>query len=181
MTYSAGAASGVEKPTRPEKSQAGTRGNWLAYEDEVDEAVIKSLTQEEALALRAKYPLLSPWRVVAAQAAMGGVIALLWFLWAGAGSKAWLSALGGAAVVVVPNALMAWGISRLLRELPVAAVLGFMFWELVKIMLAAALLGAVVKWMPDLSWPALLVALIGCLKVNWLALLWQGRMKRDGH
>jgi ATP synthase protein I len=28
---------------------------------------------------------------------------------------------------------------------------------------------------PDLSWPALLVALVVCVKVNWLALLWRRR------
>ncbi len=157
--------------------------NWKAWEedDEAETQAFKSLTPEEVQALRARHPLVSPGRVVAAQAVMGVVIALLWWSFTEAGSKAWLSALSGAAVVVIPNALMAWGISRLFRGLASAAALGFMIWELIKIMLAVALLGAVAKWMPDLSWPALLVALIGCLKVNWLALLWQGRMKRDGH
>jgi len=28
-----------------------------------------------------------------------------------------------------------------------------------------------------LSWPALLVALVLCIKVYWLALLWRGRPK----
>src|SRR6478609_3044935 len=152
----------------------------LDWDDEVAEPPFKTLTREEAQALRAKNPPLSPWRVVAAQAVMGGVIVLLWWFFTGSGGKAW-SALCGATAVVVPNALMAWGMSRLFRGLPSAAAVGFMFWELVKIMLAVAILAAAAKWMPDLSWPALLVALIGCLKVNWLALLWQGRKKRDGH
>jgi ATP synthase protein I len=76
---------------------------------------------------------------------------------------------------------MAWGVTRLFRGHPSAMVVGFMFWELIKIMLTVAILAAVAKWMPDLSWPALLVALVGCLKINWLALLWRGRKKRDGH
>jgi ATP synthase protein I len=151
------------------------------WTDEVAEPPFKALTREEAQALRARQPpLLSPWQVVAAQAAVGGAIALIWWLATGSGGKAG-SALCGAAAVVLPNALMAWGIARALRGLPGAAVLGFMVWELIKIMSAAAILAAAAKWMPDLSWPALLVALIGCLKVNWLALLWRGRMKRDGH
>jgi ATP synthase protein I len=29
----------------------------------------------------------------------------------------------------------------------------------------------------DLSWPALLVTMVLCMKVNWLALLWQGRAR----
>ena len=156
---------------------------WARWEneDEAEPQAFKALTSEEAQALRARHPSVSPERVVAVQAVMGVAIALLWWCFAGAGSKAWLSALGGAAVVVIPNALMAWGIAGLFRGFASVAMLGFMFWELIKIMSAIALLGAVVKWMPDLSWPALLVALIGCLKVNWLALLWQGRVKRDGH
>jgi ATP synthase protein I len=28
---------------------------------------------------------------------------------------------------------------------------------------------------PDLSWPALLVALVVCIKVYWIALSWRGR------
>ena len=51
----------------------------------------------------------------------------------------------------------------------------FMFWEMVKIGVAVAMLLAAPRVVPDLSWPALLVAMIVCMKVNWLALLWRGR------
>jgi len=155
----------------------------MDWEDEAEEAEnkpFKALTREEAEVLRAKHPPLSPWRVVAAQAVAGGVIAGLWWLFTGDGGKAW-SALWGAAAVVLPNALMAWGMTGLFRGVPGAAVLGFMFWELIKIMLSVAMLAAAAKWMPDLSWPAMLVALIGCLKVNGLALLLQGRQSRMGN
>jgi ATP synthase protein I len=30
-----------------------------------------------------------------------------------------------------------------------------------------------------LNWPALLVAVVACLQVNWLALLWRGRAKKN--
>jgi len=40
---------------------------------------------------------------------------------------------------------------------PGAAVFGFMFWELVKIAVAVAMLVAAPRVVPDLSWPALLV------------------------
>jgi ATP synthase protein I len=149
-------------------------------EDQAELESFKTLTREEAEVLRAKYPPLSPWRVVAVQAVVGGVIAVLWWLFTGLGANAW-SALCGAAAVVLPNALMAWGMTGLFRGVPGAAVLGFMFWELIKIMLTVAALVAAAIWMPDLSWPAMLVALIGCLKVNWLALLWQGRKSRNGN
>lgn len=156
---------------------------WKVLEDEAEaiEPPFKTLSAEEARVLRGRISSLKPSQVVVAQAVCGLLIALAWWLATGSLGKAG-SALWGAAAVVVPNALMAWGMARALRGFPAAAAAGFMFWELIKIMLAVALLAAAAKWMPDLSWPALLVALIGCLKVNWLALLWQGRRKnRDGH
>ena len=185
----AGNVSEAEQPPISGRNSAVSQGVQnraaaLAWDDdEVEEETFKALTREEAQALRAKHPPLSPWRVVIAQAVMGVVMALLWLLVTGQGSKGW-SALAGAAAVVLPNAMMAWGMTGLSRAVPGAEVLGFMFWELIKIMSSVAMLAAIVRWMPDLSWPALLVALIGCLKVNWLALLLQGRLKqkqRDGY
>ena len=164
-------------------TQAALNAKPVVWDDEAQEPPFKVLTREEAQALRAKHPPLSPWRVVAVQALLGGVIVLLWWVLTGESGKAW-SALSGVAAVVVPNALMAWGMTRLFRGVPGAAVVGFMFWELIKIMLAVAILVAVAVQMPDLNWPALLVGLIGCLKVNWLALLWQGhvsKVQRDGN
>lgn len=151
----------------------------LVDEEEVrvEEAPFKTLTAIEAKALVARNPQLSPWRVVGLQTVVGLVIAGLWWLATEQSGAAW-SALCGVAAVVLPNALMAWGMTRLFRGIPGAAVLGFMFWELIKIMTAVALLAAAAKWMPDLNWPALLVGLIGCLKVNWLALLLQSWMSR---
>jgi ATP synthase protein I len=50
-----------------------------------------------------------------------------------------------------------------------------MFWEMVKIGVAVALLAAAPRVVQGLSWPALLVAMVVCMKVNWLALLWRRR------
>jgi ATP synthase protein I len=50
-----------------------------------------------------------------------------------------------------------------------------MFWEMVKIAVAVAMLAAAPRVVPDLSWPAMLVAMIVCMKVNWVALFWQRR------
>ena len=87
---------------------------------------------------------------------------------------AW-SALYGAAVTVIPSALLARGMTRRTSSSPGAAVFGFMFWELVKIAVAVAMLVAAPRVVPDLSWPALLVAMIVCVKVHWLSLLWRRR------
>ena len=148
-------------------------------EDAVEEASFKALTREEVQALRAKHPPLSPWRVVMVQAVAGLVVTVLAYLFTSKGGTVW-SALYGAAAVVVPGALMARGMtSQISRGNPGAVVFGFMLWEFLKIAVAVAMLVAAPKVVPNLSWPALLVAMVVCMKVNWLALLWQGRMKNN--
>lgn len=146
------------------------------------EAAFKPLTREEAQALRARNPAISPWRVVAIQAAAGLVCAALWWLFT-QGSGRWWSALYGAIAVVVPNALMAWGMTRRPVADAGAALLSMMFWESIKIFLVIAILVAMVKTASDLDWLALLLTMIVCLKINWLALLRRGRFKKisDGN
>lgn len=147
--------------------------------DESDEPPFKTLTPEEAQALRARFPKLSPWRVVAVQAVAGLVVAALAYAFTGEAAGMW-SALYGAAAVVMPGALFARGMARQTnRANPGAAVFGFMLWEFVKIALTVAMLVAAAKVVPDLSWPALLAAMVVCMKVNWLAPLWWGRVKNN--
>lgn len=141
--------------------------DWDA--DEVDTAPFKVLTPEEAQALRARLPTVSPWHVVGAQAVVGLLCAVLVWAVTQRSAAAW-SALYGALTVVLPGALMARGVTRRTRS-PAAAVASFMFWELMKIVLAVAMLVAAAKWAPGLSWPALLVAMVVCMKLGWLALL----------
>jgi len=132
------------------------------------------LSREEAQSLRAGWPKWSPWRLVMVQALAGVVMAALWWLFTQESSKAW-SALCGAIAVVVPNGLMAWGATRRTVTDAGAALLSMMFWESVKILLAIAILVVVAKRVADLSWLAMLVTMILCLKVNWLVLLTRGR------
>ena len=100
-------------------------------------------------------------------------------LWGLLGSRhaQWWSALCGAIAVVVPTALMAWGITRRPVAHAGAALASLMSWELIKIVLVAALLLAAIRWVPDLSWTAMLLTMVGCLKVYWLVLFRQGRKK----
>jgi len=133
------------------------------------------LTREQAAAYRAANPPLSPWRVVAVQAAVGLVVAAF-----GAATTAEVmvgaSALYGAAVVVVPGALMAWGMSRRPAGMTTpAGAAGFMLWALVKIVVAVLLLVLAPRVLHPLSWLALLAGMVVCLKVYWVALLWRGR------
>jgi ATP synthase protein I len=140
----------------------------------VEDPPFEPLTPEQAQALRARHPPTSPWRVVAAQVVAGALCAALTWGITHRSGAAW-SALYGAAATVLPNALLARGMTRRSSSDPGAAVLGFMFWEMVKIAVAVAMLVAAPRVVPDLSWPALLVAMIVGVKVNWLALLWQRR------
>jgi ATP synthase protein I len=102
------------------------------------------------------------------------VAALAWLLM-GEISYFW-SALYGAVTVVVPGALMARGMtSRLSSVAPGVSAVSFMLWESVKMAVSVALLVGAPKLVPHLSWPALLVALVLCIKVYWVALAWRGR------
>ena len=60
-----------------------------------------------------------------------------------------------------------------------AAQVRFLMWAFVKLGVAAAMLAAAARVVPDLSWPALLVAMVVCLKVYAWALLWQRRVKKN--
>lgn len=138
-----------------------------------EEEDFRRLTHEEAQRLRAGIPQVSPWRVVAAQAVAGLVCwAVIWLV-TRSGGAAW-SSLYGAAAVVLPSALLARGMTRGTRS-PVAAAAGFLFWEMLKIGVAVAMLVIAARVVPALSWPALLITMVVCMKVNWVALMWRAR------
>jgi ATP synthase protein I len=144
-------------------------------EDEVAARNFKALTREQAQALRAKDPPLSPWRVILVQVGVGLVTALLAAFVIGNSVWAW-SVLYGTACVVVPGALMARGMtSRLSSVSPGASAVSFMLWEVVKIGVSVVMLMLAPRLLQPMSWPALLVGLVLCMKVYWLALLWRGR------
>jgi ATP synthase protein I len=149
----------------------------LAETDESDawgRAPAEVLTPEQARALRARSGSLSPWTVVMVQVGAGLLVAALVGLVVGAQASVW-SALYGAATVVIPSALLARGITRARGLEARAAALNFMLWELMKMGLSVVMLVASVWVLPQVSWGALLVAMLVCMKMNWLALLWRGR------
>ena len=135
----------------------------------------KPWTAAQAAVWRLQHPRVSPWRVVAAQWAAGLVCAgVAWAVWRNAGVAG--SALYGAAVVGIPSALLARGMTRGTRN-PVAAAAVFMFWEMLKLGVAVTMLVIASRVVANLSWPAMLATMVVCIKVNWLALLWRGRRK----
>ena len=87
-----------------------------------------------------------------------------------------VSALYGAAVVVIPALLMARGTtSPLSRMSPATGALSVLVWAMVKIGASVLLLVAAPRVVQGLSWPALLIALVLCMQIYGLALLWRGR------
>jgi len=158
------------------KNERHVRGN--RWDDEVDPAEDKPfrvLSREEAQVLSRQLKSVSPWRVVGVQVLVGVLVALVAWLISGGVSVGW-SALYGAAAVVVPGVLMARGMtSQFSSQSPGAGALGFMVWELVKIGVSIAMLALASRVVQPVSWPALLVAMVLCMKVYWLALSWRGR------
>jgi ATP synthase protein I len=162
-------------PNRWDEEEAGA-DSWAASMG-LEAKAFKPLTKEEASALRAKEPPLSPWRVVVVQAVVGVVAALLAGLVTRRQEVAW-SVLYGATTVVLPGALMARGMtSRISSMSPGSSAVSFMLWEMVKIAVSVVMLMLAPKLVQPLVWPALLVGLVLGMKVYWLALLWRGRSR----
>lgn len=146
---------------------------WDDAAQAAEEAPAEPLTREQAQALRKRLKSVSPWQVVVAQAVVGVVCAALAWALTQRGDIG-VSALYGAATAVVPSALLARGMGRRSAN-AVTAAAGFLVWEMVKIGVAVAMLLLAPRIVQPLSWPALLVGLVVCIKVNWLALAWRGR------
>ncbi len=160
----------------PVKSKAPAPGSW---EDGDKDPEFKPLDHDEASQWRASQPKLSAWRVVGAQTLVGLVAGALVWLFTRSESVAW-SVLYGAASVVIPTALMAWGVtsSALSRKASghvVSAFMSFVLWEGVKLLLSVAMLWSAPRIVPDLNWLALVAGLVVVLKVYWFGFWIQTR------
>ena len=154
----------------------GHHAVWDDAADEESDKSFKRLSREEAAALRAQEPPVSPWRVIAVQAAVGVIAALIGWGVTGMTAVGW-SMLYGAATVVLPGALLARGMTSQLSSMaPSTSAVSFMLWEMVKIGVSVVMLVIANKIVQPLVWPALLVGLVVCMKVYWLALLWRRRV-----
>ena len=109
----------------------------------------------------------------------GAVISLLLCfvgLYRGEGLSWLWSAVYGAAVVIVPGALMARGATRMAdSRSPMATILNLLGWTSVKLICTVAMLFAAGKVLHPIQFPALLPALAVCLAVYWVALAWRSR------
>lgn len=137
------------------------------------ETPFQPLTRQEALVLKSSIKLISPWRVVLWQMVIGlvlGAVVLavpVWRVYLG-------SVIYGSLVAVLPNAILAWGLTRPARMNANALAVNFMLWEFLKIGVAVILMVMAPLMVSGLSWPAMLVAVVLGMKANWLALLARG-------
>ncbi len=131
------------------------------------------MSAHEASQIRGQLKMVSPWRVVWVQMVAGVLCVAVAWIGSGRSSVAW-SALYGALATVLPSALLARGMTRWASS-AVSAAARFMVWEMLKIGSAIAMLMIASRVVPQLSWPALLLTMVVCIKVNWFALLWRGR------
>ncbi len=158
-------------------------GEGHEWEDGPQEDDFKPLTREQARQWRARQPAVSLWRLVGLQLLVGLAAGVVAGLLMQSASVGW-SVLYGAASVVVPSALMVYGITssaiaRLLSGFAQAAFAGFLLWEGVKILLAVGMLWSAPMVVPDLNWVGLLIGLVLTLKVYWFGLWVQSGRAND--
>ena len=153
----------------------------IARQAEVDgedgDADFKPLTAEQAKAFREQHPSMSPWWVVLGQVAVGALVSLVAWLLTGNADTA-RSAACGSLAVVVPAALFARGVTGQFASVNAgSAVMSFFVWEFVKIVVTVGIMYAAHRLVSNLSWPAMLVALVLTMKVYWLALAIKPKVK----
>lgn len=149
------------------------------WADGAQEEDFKPLTREEAQQWRAAQPRNSPWTVLGWQILLALLATgLAW----GISNRASIvvSVLYGAAAVILPTAVMAWGLtssalSRLFVGVAQASLAGFFLWEGVKLLLALAMLWSAPRIVADLNWLALVAGLVVVLKAYWLELWFRAR------
>ncbi len=140
-------------------------------ETEAEDSDFKPLTAQEADQWRSRNPPVSMWKVVAGQALVGVLVALVAWALTGRSVVGW-SAAYGALAVVAPAALFARGMSRQQASAHAgAAMAGFFGWEIAKIVFTIALLAAAPWLVPGLVWLALLAGMVVTMKTYWVALL----------
>ena len=128
------------------------------------------LTAEQAQALRAQNPSVSPWWVVVGQVVVGMLVTLVAWAVTGRLPVVWSTA-AGALAVIIPGALFARGVTGKFASANAgSAVLSFFVWELVKIVVTVAVMLTAYRVVENLSWPAMLVGLVVTMKVYWVAL-----------
>jgi ATP synthase protein I len=136
--------------------------------DDLSDEEFIAMSAEEAQSWRRRHRQVTTSRVVSLQAIAGFVVSLVVLGWFG--RAAGISAAYGAIAVIVPAIAMARGLRRHSKVGdPAAALMGFVMWEAVKVLLSVALLLAAPRVVPALNWLALVVGFVVTMKAYWVA------------
>jgi ATP synthase protein I len=150
--------------------------------DDAAEDDFKPLTREQAQQWRSEQPALSVSKVLVWQAlfalGLAGLAAALT-----SDLVVVKSVLYGAAAVVLPSALMAWGVTssavaRRVSGVAQASLLNFFVWEGIKLVLVLLLLVLAPVVLDAVNWLALVAGLVVVLKVYGLVLFVQTKRRR---
>jgi len=166
-------------------SQRRVAGRVTASSQDESGKGFQPLTPEEARRWRSQHPQLPVTRALMWQMLVGGVVAVLAWLFTQRAIVGW-SAAYGALAGVLPAAVAAWGATRWARPgFPAGVALaGLLLWEGVKLVLTVGMLWVAPRFLGVPSWPALLVGLVLTIKMYWIGLLWarpvkSGQMRRE--
>lgn len=166
-------------------SQRRVAGMVTASSQDESDKGFRPLTPEEARRWRSQHPQLPVTRALMWQMLVGGVVAVLAWLFTQRAIVGW-SAAYGALAGVLPAAVAAWGATRWARlGFPAGVALaGLLLWEGVKLVLTVGMLWMAPRFLGVPSWPALLVGLVLTIKMYWIGLLWvrpvkSGQMRRE--
>lgn len=172
----------ISHPARkPEISQTVAKPHADAWSDEAVEEEFKPLSSDEAAQWRTAQRPLSVAAVLLWQV---GLALLCAGLAAAFGDAVVVrSVLYGAAAVILPTALMVWGMTYSPLVKPrgggaQASLVGFFVWEGIKLLLVIALLGLAPVVLDVVNWLALVVGFVVVLKAYGLVLLIQSRRRR---
>jgi ATP synthase protein I len=172
-------------PHPAQKSENSPANPWIVdpvYADWAAEENFKPLTREEARQWRSSQAALSlRWLLV--WQALSAVVLVVLAEWLTSDPVVVKSVLYGAAAVVLPSALMAWGVtsSALARQVSdeaKASLANFFLWEGIKLVLVLVLLGLAPVLMEAVNWLALVAGLVVVLKVFGWVLYVQTKRRR---
>lgn len=173
----------IPHPARkPENSPANPWIDDPVESDGATEDNFKPLTREEARQWRSAQPAVSLRWLLVWQAVSALVLAAL-AAWLTSDPVVVKSVLYGAAAVLLPSALMAWGVTsgsvaRQLSGEAQASLVNFFVWEGIKLVLVLVLMGLAPVVLDAVNWLALVAGLVVVLKVVGLVLYVQTKRRR---
>ena len=156
------------KITRNAVTHPGPSGPEWDSADHLPEAPHAPLSADEARQWRRSHNTVPPWRIVVWQV-VAGVLVSLGVVWVW-GVNAAVSTAYGALAVVLPSALMVWGVLRpRWVDSATSVVRRFAVWELVKLGLTVAMLVMAPRWIEPVNWLALVAGFVVTMKVLGVA------------